>query len=136
VNGLQNEWSNNRLSRRLNDYQAYVRIKLTFFFACILNVPISNICSSVVIRYILDSSQLLHRINFSIDYDRSTRWRSWLRHYATSRVVAVSIPDHVIGIFHWHNPTVRTMALGLTHPLIEMNTRDPSRGGGVKVAGG
>jgi len=29
-----------------------------------------------------------------------TRWRSWLRHYATSRKVAGSIPDDVIGIFH------------------------------------
>ena len=29
----------------------------------------------------------------------STRWRSWLRHCAISRKVAVSIPDGVIGIF-------------------------------------
>jgi hypothetical protein len=34
-----------------------------------------------------------------------TRWRSWLRHYATSRKVAGLIPDGVIGIFHWHNPS-------------------------------
>ena len=31
---------------------------------------------------------------------RGTRWRSWLRHCATSRKVAGSIPDGVIGIFH------------------------------------
>ena len=31
---------------------------------------------------------------------RGTRWRSWLRHCATSRKVAVSIVDGVIGIFH------------------------------------
>jgi len=29
-----------------------------------------------------------------------TRWRSWLRHCATSREVAGSIPDGVIEIFH------------------------------------
>jgi len=29
-----------------------------------------------------------------------TRWRSWLRHCATSRRVTSSIPDGVIGIFH------------------------------------
>jgi hypothetical protein len=29
-----------------------------------------------------------------------TRWRSWLRHCATSRKVAGSIPDVVIKIFH------------------------------------
>ena len=27
-------------------------------------------------------------------------WRSWLRHCATSRKVAGSIPDCIIGIFH------------------------------------
>jgi hypothetical protein len=44
--------------------------------------------------------------------------------FATSRKVAGSIPDGVIGIFHWHNPSDRTMALGLTQPLKEMNTRN------------
>ena len=37
------------------------------------------------------------------------RWRSWLRHCATSQKVAGSIPDGVIGIFHWHNSSGRTM---------------------------
>ena len=31
---------------------------------------------------------------------RGARWRIWLRHCATSRNVAGSIPDGVIGIFH------------------------------------
>jgi len=30
----------------------------------------------------------------------ATRWRSWLRHCATRRKIAGSIPDGVIGIFH------------------------------------
>ena len=34
-----------------------------------------------------------------------------------SRKVAGSIPDGVIGIFNSHNPSGRTMALGLTQPL-------------------
>ena len=29
-----------------------------------------------------------------------TQWRSWLRHCATNRKVAFSIPDGVTGIFH------------------------------------
>jgi hypothetical protein len=33
-------------------------------------------------------------------YYWGTRWRSWLRHYATSQKVAGSISDGVIGIFH------------------------------------
>jgi hypothetical protein len=34
-----------------------------------------------------------------------------------------SIPDGVIGFFHWHNLSGRTMALGSTQPLTEMSTR-------------
>jgi hypothetical protein len=48
--------------------------------------------------------------------------RPW-KHYATNRQVAGSIPDGVIGIFQWHNPSGRTMSLGSTHPLTEMSTR-------------
>jgi hypothetical protein len=36
----------------------------------------------------------------------------------------VRFPDGVIGIFHWHNPSGRTVALGLTRPLTEMSTRN------------
>ena len=46
---------------------------------------------------------------------------SWLRHCASSWQVAGSIPDGVIGIFHWCNPSGCTVALGLTQPLTEMS---------------
>jgi hypothetical protein len=36
-------------------------------------------------------------------------------HYATSRKVADSIPDEVIGFFNWPNPSSRIVALGSTH---------------------
>jgi len=52
----------------------------------------------------------------------------WLRCCATNRKVAGSIPDGVIGIFHWHNPSDRTMALGSTQSLTEMSTRGISWG--------
>ena len=58
-----------------------------------------------------------------------TRWRSWLRHCATNRKIAGSIPDVVFGIFHWHNPAGHTIALGVTQPLTEMGTRNISWGG-------
>jgi hypothetical protein len=57
-----------------------------------------------------------------------TRRRSWLRHCATSRKIAGSIADAVIRIFHWHNPSGRTMALGLIQSLTEMSTRNISWG--------
>jgi hypothetical protein len=62
-----------------------------------------------------------------------TRWRSWLRHCATSRKVAVSIPDVATEIFHWLNPSGRTMALGSTQPRTEMSTRYISCG--LRAAG-
>ena len=65
--------------------------------------------------------------------NRGTRWRSSLRHCATSRKVAGSIPDGVSGIFHSLNPSGRTMALGSAQLLTEMSTRNISWG--VKAAG-
>jgi hypothetical protein len=64
-----------------------------------------------------------------------TRWRSWLRHCATNRKVAGSIPDIVTGIFHWHNPSGRTMALGSTQHLTEISTRNISWGKGGRCVG-
>jgi len=52
---------------------------------------------------------------------RETWWRTWLRHCATSRKVSGSLPDGVIGIFHWHNPSGRITALRLSQPLTEMS---------------
>jgi hypothetical protein len=49
-------------------------------------------------------------------------------HGATSWEVADSIPDVDIVIFHWRNPSGRTMALGSTQPLTEMSTRNISWG--------
>jgi hypothetical protein len=46
------------------------------------------------------------------------------RCYATSRNVAGSFPDEVIGFFNLPNSSRRTMALGSTQPLTEMSTRN------------
>jgi hypothetical protein len=44
-----------------------------------------------------------------------TRWRSWLRHYATGRKVAGAIPDEDIEfLFNLPNPFSSTMAQGFT----------------------
>jgi hypothetical protein len=56
------------------------------------------------------------------------RRRSWLRYCAKSRKVAGLIPDGVFGIFHWRNPSCRTMTLRLTHPLTKLSTRNNSWG--------
>jgi hypothetical protein len=60
-----------------------------------------------------------NKVVVNMGFRRGTRWRSWLRHCTTSLMVAGSIPNGVTGIFHGHNPSSRTMALGLTQPLTE-----------------
>jgi hypothetical protein len=56
-----------------------------------------------------------------------------LRHYATSRKVAGSILDEVIGFFSWPNPSSRSMALESAQPLTEMSTGNLSRSKGRLV---
>jgi hypothetical protein len=53
-----------------------------------------------------------------------TRWRSWLRHRATSWKFAGSDSDMVCEIFRRPNPFGRSVTLGSTQPLGEMSTRD------------
>jgi len=76
---------------------------------------------------------LWERFTFTFTFDNKvTRKSSRLRYCATSRMVAGSIPVGVIWIFHSHNPSGRTMALGLTQPLTEIGTRNITWG--VKAA--
>jgi hypothetical protein len=58
----------------------------------------------------------------------------WLKHCATNRNVAGSIPDGVTGIFHTHNLSGRTMRL--TQPLTNIRNRNISWGGGGGKAAG
>jgi hypothetical protein len=71
-----------------------------------------------------------HKIVNSRIMEGSTRYRSWLRHCATSRKVAGSIPDKVTRFFNRPNPSSRTMNLGSTEPLTEMSTRKLPMGKG------
>ena len=63
---------------------------------------------------------------------RSTMWRGWLRHRATSRRSRVRF----LRIFHWFNPSGHNTFVGSAQPLTEINTRDNfwERGGGVLKA--
>jgi hypothetical protein len=51
------------------------------------------------------------------------------------RKVPGSIPNGVTGMFHWHNPSGRTMALGSTQPPTEMSTTDISGDNGIRCLG-
>ena len=60
-------------------------------------------------------------------------WRSLSRHWATSRKVAGSIPDGVIRIFHWHNPSAALWPWGRL--TLQQKWVPGICRGGVKAAG-
>ena len=74
----------------------------------------------------------LMQFNILIYTSAGTAVAQLLRCCARNGKVAGSFPDGVIGIFHWHNPSDRTVALGPNQPVTEMSTRSASWG--VKTA--
>jgi len=91
--------------------------------------PVVTICTASLTFTIPRSAHTVY-LCVLCGSENKQRWRSCLRHCATSRNVACSIPDSVIAVFHWHNPSDRTMAMGTAQPLTEMITRNISWGGG------
>jgi hypothetical protein len=89
---------------------------------------LANHKNSFFFYFILESKGYL--FSFVLLLMWGTLWRSWLRHYATSRKVAGSIPDEVIGFFNGPNPSSRTVTLGSTQPLTEMSTSNLNGGKG------
>jgi hypothetical protein len=64
--------------------------------------PNVRMSACVRCRGLLKSLVLIcRRFEITRCFNRGTRWRSWLRHCATSRKVEGSIPDGVTGIFPW-----------------------------------
>jgi hypothetical protein len=60
-----------------------------------------------------------HNLHILVKFKHNlgTRWRNCLRHCATRRMVVVSFLDDVSGMFHWLNPSSRTMALQSTQTV-------------------
>jgi hypothetical protein len=76
------------------------------------------------------------------DEDGITRWRRCFKYCVTTQNVAGSIPDCVIGIFHWTNdqivqkplPTQHTSNKRTNiHALSGIRTRDPGNGAAVSL---
>ena len=99
-------------------------------FWCCWSNDIGPSHDTYLLHYMQTKTETYDAINLQV---YSSQWRSWLRHCATSQKVAGSIPVGVIGIFHWHNPSGRTVTRGSTQPLTEMSTRNISWG--VKADG-
>jgi len=116
------------------DYISYLSVR--FYFAHLYRVPLhpptpppptffsqnwndsSKAVSCSVCQKIPSCFKIWEFIDFMLVrwtlWRRATRWRSWLRHCTTSRKIAGSIADVVIGIFHWLNPSGRATSLGST----------------------
>ena len=69
----------------------------------------------------------------NVHYTEGTAVAQWLRCCATNRKVAGWTSNGVIGIFHRHNPSDRTMALGSTQVSIRIEYQEYFLG--VKAAG-
>ena len=110
-------WKLCSLLRPCNVSGNYKNFALFYIFSISLIFVGSKLAET---QGILKSNNITYRMG------RGTRWRSWLRHCTTSQNVAGSIQDGVIGIFHWHNPSGRTVTLASTQPLTEMSTRSIS----------
>ena len=91
-------------------------------------IPWRRVLAKILLPSLIFNSEsslpLLNYYKYSLVHSNyeGTRWQ-----WAPIRKVAGSIQDGIIGIFHWHNPSGRIMALG------EMSTRNISWG--VKAAG-
>jgi len=77
------------------------------------SIWLEPVISKKSFKTILHIEFLANYLQRCIGYIWGKRWRSWLRHCATSRKVACWIPDGVIGIFHGHNSSGHTMAVGV-----------------------
>jgi hypothetical protein len=80
--------------------------------------PVGNVSPKQLVFGVpveVDNSLLLvdHSLHIVVHTVHSSGYDvQWLRQCATNQKVAGSIPDGVIGIFHQHNPSSCTMALG------------------------
>jgi len=93
----------------------------TFSFSASQYASSARITVLVQVWYGTPMSRLLsqygstsHLLLCEVSKHMGTAVAQSLRCCATNWKVASSIPDGVIGIFHWHNPSDRTMALGST----------------------
>jgi hypothetical protein len=103
-----------------------INVHASTCFAC-FHIKLHNFrtfCSFLTSNYAFDiiryQTLLLDPLTLFLGSGARCWWRSWFRHWATSRKVAGSILHCVTGIYHWSNPFGRAMALRSTQPLTEM----------------
>jgi hypothetical protein len=114
-----------------HDWRCYMEWKAIVFTSCFCLVSgiVPQTLVFISFQLLCSSRNVCGQIFFNYYFSYPTLFRG---HAVTqlvealryNRKVAGSIPDDVIGIFYRHNPSGRTMALGLTQPLTEMSIRN------------
>jgi len=84
---------------------------------------LSSIDMSVIRAY-----PITHSLTHTHTHARAHAHTHIHTHTHTHTHTHIFISNGVTGIFHWHNPSDHTMALGLTQPLTEMSTGNISWG--------
>ena len=120
----------NILSSKLTQHFNETAVNISTEFD--INDPVSHILQSsnngqnmkgtkgLSVRYLLTSTKPMIQLGTAVT--------QWLKRCVTNPKVTGSIPDGVIGIFHWRNPSGCTMALRSTRPLTETHTKRISWG--------
>jgi len=82
------------------------------------------------LTYYMQHSPFWNASRFSASQEIScTIWKVWDHGDTVAKVLCYKFEGRwFIGIFHWHNPSNHTLALGSTQPLTEMSTRSISWG--------
>ena len=121
-------------SNRLPGFTRVARSRPHFPYTCTISAVTTEVAASAetlvsiyrTSRHHITRDGDLGGVSLSYVLCCHYKHRDW--NYATSRKVSGSIPDGVIGIFHWHNPSGRIVVLGSTQPLTEMSTGSISLG--------
>jgi hypothetical protein len=85
---------------RIRDVRYLVQRRHTVVCFSITNVHVTPVGTTVYLILLLVLINARRMFYFtSLNYTGGTRWRSWLRHCATNRKVAGSIPDEDTRMF-------------------------------------
>jgi len=109
-------------------YKYVSRIRCALSQNCV-KATISSVCPSARMDLVFRRTDFHEIRHLGIFLWKSVeKARILSKYYNNTGIFAGSIPDGVIGFFHWHNPSGRTMALGSTQLLTEMSARNVSWG--------
>ena len=95
------QWGNNSMNFTSANTPHLPRTSYLLFYSCLVQLLLLLICAAHhVLRHKQEQLQYGHKMRCYQSGNWGTWWHICFRHCTTSRKVAGSIPDGVIGIFH------------------------------------